>query len=297
MTGQLAPSNWVKCISTHGSIRGVAIQGTALVREIAKLHKLSGDSARGLGEAVLGALLIGSYCKGGQRVNLNIQGSGFFQQALVEAYPEGRVRGYVIERQGMIALEEGVGPWGTGFLSLLRTRDEDIGKPYIGTVPLLTGHLAKDLSFYWVQSEQIPTAVGIVVNLDGDEVASAGAFMVQAMPGADASDVAMVEQHISEINSLGQVLTQASRPLEILGQIFQSTAFMTVEEKPVEFKCNCSWDRVRRAIALVGAAEIQAMIVEDKGAVVRCDFCTHEYRMEIPELEGLARSLSAPAKK
>jgi redox-regulated HSP33 family molecular chaperone len=113
------PSRWIKCISTQGNIRGVAIQATDLVRELASLHGLHGAGAQGLGEALIAGILLGSYCKSGERVNLNVQGSGGFSQALVDAYPDGRVRGYVIQRQGgglaaRVASEGEFpdGPWG-----------------------------------------------------------------------------------------------------------------------------------------------------------------------------------------
>lgn len=277
----------MKCISTHGNIRGVAIEATELVQTLADLHHLKGHAARGLGEAVMGALLISSYCKQGQRINLNIQGTGYFQQALVDAYPDGTVRGYIVERDVVPDLDPEMGPWGTGLLSVLRTKDEEGGKPYIGTVPLLTGHLAKDLSFYWVQSEQIPSAVGLAVNLEGDRISSAGAFLVQALPGASAAEVKIVEQHIQEIHSLAERLAEDSRPLQLLSQIFQSTAFMVVEEKDLQFKCNCSWDRVQRALTLVGVQELNAMLLEDHLAVVRCDFCEKEYRVDESMLKQL----------
>jgi molecular chaperone Hsp33 len=273
-------NRWVKCISTQGNIRGVAIQATELVQSIADRHGLKGTAVRGLGEAVMGALLISSYCKQGERINLNIQGSGQFKQALVDAYPDGAVRGYVIERESFVVPTEELGPWGEGLLSVLRTKDEEGGKPYIGTVPLLTGHLAKDLSFYWVQSEQIPSAVGLAVNLDGDRVVSAGGFLVQALPGATAAEVQIVEKHIHEIHSLAESLAEDASPVHLLSQIFQSTAFIMLEEKTLEFRCTCSWERVQRALLLVGTAELEAMLNEDKHAVVHCDFCAKEYRID-----------------
>jgi molecular chaperone Hsp33 len=278
---------WVKCISTQGNIRGVAIEATELVQYMADLHHQKGHVAQGLGEAVMGALLIASYCKPGERVNLNVQGSGYFQQALVDAYPTGSVRGYVIEREAGTLAGERTGPWGDGLLSVLRTKDEEGLKPYIGTVPLLTGHLAKDLSFYWVQSEQIPSAVGLAVNFKGDRISSAGAFLVQALPGANPNEISIVEQHIQEIHSLAKQIEEDPTPMGILTQIFQSTAFMVVEEKEIEFKCKCSWERVQRALALVGTQELQSILTEDKAAVVKCDFCMKEYCVDAPMLEKL----------
>ena len=178
------PSNRrVKCLSSRGNIRGVAIQAQELVAAVARLHGLTGAPAVCLGEAVIGAMLVASNSKGDERVNLNIQSSGPVRQALVDAYPDGRVRGYVVssEQTG----SENRGTWGEGLLSVLRTRSDQSNQPYIGTVPLVTGALAKDLTYYWSQSEQVPSAVGIAVTLDEQgQISGAGGFLVQAMPGA-----------------------------------------------------------------------------------------------------------------
>lgn len=272
-------------------MRCVALQATDLVQEAVDLHKLTGIPARGLGEALVGALLVGSFCRPGQRVNLNIQGDGFYKQALVDAYPEGTVRGYVVERAQAVESHETPprGPWGSGVLSVLRTQLERGKQPYIGTVPLLTGHLAKDLSFYWVQSEQIPSAVGIAVEFEGNRVRSAGGFLVQVLPGARSEEVKLVEAHIGEMHHFVHSFAHDASPMNTIGQIFQSTPFMVLEEKPLKFSCDCSWERVERALLLVGAREIQAMLSEDEGAFVRCDFCAKDYEVRSHQLEELLK--------
>lgn len=284
-------NRWIKIISTHGNIRGVGIQATELVRSLAQLHSLRGEAAQGLGEAVMGAMLLASYCKPGERVNLNIRGSLKFKQALVDAYPDGSVRGYLIEvdaNESAAAIARDKGPWGDGLLSVLRTKSAEQGQPYIGTVPLLTGYLAKDLTFYWVQSEQIPSAVGLAVNLNADGiVASAGGFLVQALPGANDREVRAIEQHINDLESLAAQMTKDMDPIQLLSKIFQDTAFVLLEEKPLRFECSCSWQRVERALALVGVTELTSMLSEDNEASVRCDFCTKQYRVDAAGLEKL----------
>jgi molecular chaperone Hsp33 len=289
---------WVKIISTHGNIRGIAIQATHLIDQVVRLHGVSGKSAEGFGEAILGALLVASYCKPGERANLNIQASGgHIRQALVDAYPDGSFRGYIIENtQGAgITLDDETssGPWGAGLLSVLRTKTEEQLQPYIGTVPLITGHLAKDMSFYWVQSEQVPSAVGLAVthheSAEGTRISGAGGFMIQALPGASPEEIASIERHIQEIQSLSRQLAQDADPLHLLSHIFQSSGFLILEEKPLRFECHCSWARVRRALTLVGAVELQAMLDEEKQASVRCDFCTRNYTVDSEGLRRLIR--------
>lgn len=292
MTNPMRGDHWIKCVSTHGNIRGIAIQATNLVQEMSTRHSLEGIFAQGMGEAAMAAILIASFCKNGERVNLNVQGSGFFKQALVDAYPDGSVRGYVVERNIQFNPLEDMGPWGTGLLSVLRTKNNEAKQPYIGTVPLLTGHLAKDITFYWMQSEQIPSAVGLVVNTDQGKVTAAGGFLVQALPGASSQEIALIDHHIQQMHSLEKHVTADSNPLSLLTQIFQSTAFMMIEEKELKFKCNCSWERVERALTLVGPAELKAMLQEDQFATVRCDFCAKEYKVEAATLQKLIDATS-----
>ncbi|MDR3606685.1 MAG: Hsp33 family molecular chaperone HslO [Oligoflexia bacterium] len=298
----MGTSKWIKCISTQGNIRGVAIEAKDLVQQAADQHGLSEAGTRALGEALMGALLIASNCKDQERVNLNIRGSGNILQALVDAHPNGTTRGYVIERERPLEEfapdlpEDGVvfeigpkiGPWGEGLLSVLRTKSgHEKGQPYIGTVPLVTGHLAKDLTFYWAQSEQIPSSVGLAVEMKDGRVLAAGAFLVQALPGATPSEIQMIESHIQEIHSLSRRIVENSDPIQILSQIFQSTAFVMLEERPLSLHCDCSWDRVKRALTLVGVAELQSMLAEDKGASVLCDFCSKKYEVSAEEITAL----------
>ncbi len=222
-------------------------------------------------------------------MNLNIQCSGVVRQALVDAYPDGRVRGYVIgqpEDLGMTTTEN-MGPWGDGTLSVLRTKTAEHQQPYIGTVPLITGFLAKDLTFYWAQSEQVPSSVGIATQVEGGRVVAAGGFLVQAMPGATPAELKAIEKHINEIQSLATRLKNDADPVALLSQIFQDSTFHLVEERGLEFSCNCSWERVNRALMLVGVAELRAMLAEDHEASVHCDFCTKEYRVDAAGLEKL----------
>ncbi len=282
---------WIKCISTHGNLRGVAIQATDLARELARIHDLSGFAAQAAGETAIGALLISSFCKGGEKVNLNIRGTGKIQQALADATAEGTVRGYVIPREGdsvtPVDRDQPLGPWGDGLLAVLRTKRNEGQQPYIGTVPMITGHLAKDLTFYWAQSEQIPSAVGLAVNFKDGEITSAGGFLIQAMPGATSTEIRQIEQHLSEISSYAESIAENADPLMLLSQVFQDTAFVVLEEKPIRFECSCNIERVTRALALTGVDELKAMLAEQGGADVHCDFCSKNYRFDRAALEAL----------
>lgn len=283
----------MKCIASSGNIRAVAVNATELVFSMSQMHGLSGQPSVGLGEAVMSALLLASYCKQGERINLNIQGSGHYVQALVDADPDGFVRGYIVPRS-VPAIAKEQGPWGTGLLSVLRTKRQDQKRPYIGTVPLVTGHLAKDLSFYWFQSEQIPSAVGLSVHLEKNRVQVAGGFLVQVMPGADEDEVKMIQRHIQNFSTLDQTLMKSADPVSLLSGLLNSTPFTLVEEKPLRFSCECSRERVMRALALIGVDELASMLQEDGKAGVKCDFCSKDYLITDQELKELISSARKP---
>ncbi len=285
---------WVKCVVADGNIRAVAIDATQVVRDLAKRHKLEGLGAQGLGEAVVSALLIASSCKGEERVNLNIQGAGAFAQALVDASADGAVRGYVIQvpKYKPPTEKDAPGPWGKGLLSVLRTKGKG-EPPYIGTVPLVTGHLAKDLTFYWFQSEQVPSAVGLGVYTDGEKVLAAGGFLVQALPGARDSELSLIQRHLLTLHDLKETFVETHDPVRILAEIFQEQRLSIVEEKPLRFSCDCSVERVERSLMLIGVQELKNILAEDGKATVTCDFCSTEYKVEKKVLERLINTISS----
>jgi molecular chaperone Hsp33 len=283
--------SWTKCISSSGTIRGVAIQATEICKELSDIHKLSGNSAKALSEALMSGLMVGSFCKPGERVNLNIRGTGVVHQALVDAYPEGKVRGYVVPNT-TTPIADGLGPWGEGLLSILRTKDLEKQQPYIGTVPLVTGHLAKDLTFYWHQSEQVPSAVGLAVNLGEDgKIVSAGGFLIQALPGATDQEIDNIQNHVSHLSNLAKEIEEHRDPVRLLSQIFQDTTFLLLENKELHWECSCTREKVERALLLIGKEEITRLIDEGQ-AEVFCDFCAKDYTTKKERLQELLSQVS-----
>jgi molecular chaperone Hsp33 len=269
---------WVKCISLTGTIRAVAIDATETVNVLAKRHKLSEAGTIALSEGVIAGLILSSYCKSGEKVNLNIQGSGWCQQAIIDANADAEVRGYIVERpQEEVKLGRGVGPWGIGLLSVLRTKHDD-AKPYIGTVPLLTGRLAKDLTFYWLQSEQVQTAVGIeVITAEDGSVSHAEGFLIQAMPGATDTDIQIIEDHLKKLHHFDSTSVIRSTPVHLLSYLLEHQSFSLLEEMPLTLKCPCSFERVNRSLMLVGNEELQGMVKDAKNIEINCDFCSELY--------------------
>ncbi len=191
-----------------------------------------------------------------------------------------------------IHLAKNVGPWGIGLLSVLRTKKEE-QQPYIGTVPLLTGHLPKDLTYYWLQSEQVHSAVGIDVQLDFDnnKVTFAQGFLIQALPGASDDDLKTIEDHMRKFNFLDPDSTQRKTPTHLLSFLLENQAFSVLEEKPLTVKCTCSLDRVKRSISLVGPEEIDSMINDGKNVEVNCDFCSEKYVFTMEMLKDILKNI------
>ncbi len=285
----VSKSQWVKCMTANGTLRAVAIQATDVVRTLATWHpQLQPDSHLRLGEATIAALCVASYCKDGEHVNLNIRGTGMVRQAIVDATHEGVVRGYVVEGASALESSDGSprGPWGEGLLAVLRSKSNVGGTPYIGTVPILTGHLAKDMTFYWHQSEQLATAVGLKVwrpDANRDSVAAYG-FMVQAVPGCAEEDLQWIENSLKTMPDFVEQMDAEVDPMQVVAQLFSERAFSVLEKRDLFAKCQCNQDRADRAIRVMGKKEIEILIKLDPVASVTCDFCRTEYRVVLKSI-------------
>jgi molecular chaperone Hsp33 len=281
-------NQWIKALLQNGNVRAVAIQIKDLVQELGDAQKLSDVGYRGLGESMVSALMYASYVKEGERINLNIQGNGHYSQALVDAHPDGQVRGYVIEQNPkLISTEIPMGPWGEGVLSILKTREEEGEKPYIGATPLLTGHLAKDLTFYWLQSDQVRSALGIIVHVENKKVICATGFMIQALPNCDEQALDEIEKQIFEKDRIENELSKGGDPIHILTHLFQNIGFVILEKMEIKKFCKCSPERVERALLLVGKSELEDILKNEKQTTMHCDFCGVDYVFEEDKLKSL----------
>lgn len=282
---------WIKCIARAGNLNATAITAKDLIENARKRHKLGSAETKALGEVLMAGLLLASTCKTGERVSISVKGNGVFRQAIADADPSGNVRGFIVSTDIAGELDQKMGPWQSGLLSVVRLKKNE-KEPYVGTVPIITGHLAKDLTFYLSQSEQIPSAVGLAVNLDEEgKVESAGAFLVQVMPGASKAEILMVESNIDHLESLASRIEEDSDPTKLLGRIFEDLSFALLEERRLRFECNCSKDRVTRALKLVGKAELNDMIAKDNGAEVNCDFCGSKFSYSADDLQKIINDI------
>ncbi len=280
-----------------------AITAKTLIDEAQKRHALAHPTnkshpspVQALGESLIAGLLLSSNCKAGERISLSVKGEGFLKHVLVDALPDGSVRGFLISRAAEVPpVDSTLGPWQKGLLSVVRLKLGE-KEPYVGTVPIVTGHLAKDLTFYLLQSEQIPAAVGLAVNFDrSGKVESAGGFLVQVVPGASKKEIARIEQNINKLQSLAREIAKNSDPTVLLGQIFDDMTFIILDEKPLRFECSWSKERIVRALMLLGKDELRDMMSQDHGAKVHCDFCSKLFDISESELDQIIKQLGAKA--
>jgi molecular chaperone Hsp33 len=167
-------------------------------------------------------------------------------------------------------------------------KDLGLKEPYVGSVPLYSGEIAEDVTAYFAASEQIPTAcaLGVLVNQEG-EVAQAGGYLIQLLPGAPEEVISTVEAGIQRIQSVTEALTDGLTAVDLLAQVLGDLGLEILETQPVEYRCNCSRDRVQRALVSMGREELRKLIQEEGEANLNCQFCDVVYHFSKEDLEAL----------
>ena len=183
------------------------------------------------------------------------------------------------------------GAIGGGILRVVK--DLGLREPYVGTTQLQTGEIAEDLTYYFASSEQVPSSVGLGVLVDTDcSIRQAGGFILQLMPDASDEVIAQLERNISSLRSVTEMLEQGLTPEHMLKELLAGLEMEVLEQIPVSFACNCSKERVRKALISIPQSDIKSMIDDGEPIEVKCQFCNQAYRFDTDELqEMLARFL------
>ncbi len=287
----------IRALSTRGGIRILACSVSSLARQICTLQRTSATASIALGRGLAAGALMGGLLKERQRIALKFEGNGPLQKMIIEADHDGAVRATV--GNPLAEAEPVNGRWNVagiigkaGFLTV----SKDIGmggEPYRGTVQLCTSEIGDDLAYYLTDSEQIPSAVGLAATIDSDSVLSVcGGFLVQALPGADESEIDAIMTIISSLPSLSNIL-QEEGTQALVSRLFGDTSYTLLETQQLEFRCSCSHEKVIRALSTFVPADLHTMIHEDQGATVTCEFCQQHYTIAAEELHLLATSDSS----
>lgn len=291
----------IRATAAEGGIRAVGVITTRLTEEARQRHNLSYVATAALGRAMSSGLLLASNMKQPQsRVNIRIRSNGPLGGLLVDAGLDGTVRGYVdnpsIELppnpQGKLDVGGALGR--DGFLYVVR--DVGYGYPYSSTVELVSGEIGDDIANYLITSEQTPSALLVGVFVGAQGVTAAGGVLLQVLPKA-ASDEELVrtlESRVGKLSGFTPLLRQGKTLPQIFEQLLGDMGLTIFPEvQMVQFHCGCSFDRVLRALKMLGVAELQDMIEKDDGAEAVCHFCGQVYQANSDELAQLIEDLQA----
>ncbi len=272
----------VRATAGNGSIRAFAATTGELVQKAREIHHTSPVASAALGRLLTAAAMMGSMLKGEKDlVTLQIRGNGPLQGIVVSGDCRGQVKGYVFNPNVELPdkypgkLDVG-GAVGAGYLDVIK----DIGmrEPYAGRIELVTGEIAEDLTYYFAQSEQTPSAVGLGVLVETDtSIRCAGGFMIQLLPGADEGMVSRLEEKLRNVPYVTDLLDAGKTPEEILELLLGDMGLRILDRLPAAFTCNCDRQRVEKALISIGREELEKIIEEDGRANLHCHFCAKEY--------------------
>lgn len=282
----------IKALCYDNEIRVYVVDATTMVQTAQKKHETWSAATAALGRAMVGTTLLGATLKGEDKLTARIAGGGPIGYMLIDSNAKGETKGYIknpfvslpLNEQGKIDVKGAVGTDGMMTIS----KDLGLKDPFVGQVPLVSGELGEDFTYYMANSEQIPTAIGLSVLVNPDEtVKTAGGFMIQVLPGASEATIQKVEQAIADLPQVSKLMDEGEKPEEILNRLVPDGSSHILEDMPVSFTCDCSKDRFESAIVTLGEKEIQDMIDEDKEAEAVCHFCRTKYHFNEEELIAL----------
>lgn len=282
----------VRATAAGARIRAFACTTKELVEEARKAHNTSPVVTAGLGRLLSAGCMMGSMLKGeDDLITLIVRGDGPLQGLTVTADSKGRVKGYplvpdvILPANAIGKLDVG-GAVGRGYLKVIR--DMGLKEPYVGQTELQTGEIAEDLTYYFALSEQVPSSVGLGVLMEKDNtVKQAGGFIIQLMPFAEEEVIARLEENLQNIKSVTAMLEAGHTPEEMLTQILDGMDVEILDTTPVSFYCNCSKERVQKALMGMGRRDLEDIIKDGEGIDVNCHFCNKNYHFTIDELKAL----------
>ena len=287
----------VRGMSMDGFVKAVAIRSTELVGRGARIQKTTPNATAAFGRALTAASMMGNMQKVEDgSMTLQIRGGGPIGTITVVSDAMGNVRGCVTEpnvplvekHPGKLDVGATVGKDGT----ITVIRDLQMKEPYIGSTELVSGEIGDDVTAYFVQSEQVPTACALGVLVDRDHsVKAAGGYILQLLPGAPEETIRTLEKGIQRAGAVTPMLEAGMTPEDILGQVCGSLGMVFLETQEVSYKCYCSRERVERALISLGRSELTQIRDEGKTFPVECQFCDRVYEFTPADVENLLKKL------
>ncbi len=283
----------VRAAAKDGSVRAFCAVTTNLVNRAQKIHSLYPVASAALGRLLTASAMMGAMLKSeDDLLTIQITGNGPIGRVLATADCHSNVKGYVgnpkvdLPKNDKGKLDVGGAVGTDGFLTVIR--DFGLKEPYVGKVPLVSGEIGDDLTSYFAVSEQIPSVVGLGVLVDVDiSIKAAGGFIVQVMPEATDETITKLEENVKKITSVTKMLEDNMRPEDILGCALDGIDFEITDNLDTKYFCNCSRERVEKALVSVGESELEDIIKKDKKAEIMCHFCDKVYNFDENDLKIL----------
>ena len=280
----------VRATAADHQLRAFAVTSKDIVEKAREIHNTSPVATAAIGRLLTAASIMGSMMKGEKDVlTLQIECGGPIGGITVTADSNADVKGYVNNpnvilppnAQGKLDVSGALGP---GFLNVIK--DIGLREPYNGQTHLVSGEIAEDLTYYFATSEQVPSSVGLGVLMDKDNhVRQAGGFIIQVMPDTDDEVIDKLEARLGEVHSVTDMLDKGMTPEDILNYVLEGMDVEILETVPTQYKCDCSFERVSKAIASLGKKELQEMIDDGKPVEVNCQFCGSHYKFDTEQLK------------
>lgn len=288
----------IRCITSDGLVMATAIDSTDIVARAEQIHKTSAVVTAALGRLLTAGSMMGNMLKSKDNtLTLRLAGGGPAGNIIVVSDWEGDVRGYVgnpvveipLNSKGKLDVAGAVGKSGNLFI----TKDLGMKEPYNGCIPLVSGEIAEDITAYYAISEQIPTvcALGVLVNPDLT-VKVAGGYIIQLLPAAGNDTIELIEKGMKDMPSVTALLNSGETPLDILKRALSEFEVEVLYEHDVNYKCNCSKERIETALITLGAEELNKMADELPEVEISCHFCDNVYKFSPNEVRFLAKNQS-----
>lgn len=285
----------IKALGYNGQVRAYAVTTTETVGEAQRKHQTWPTASAALGRTLTAGLMLGAMLKGDEKLTIKIEGGGPLGAILVDANAKGEVRGYVtnpqthidLNEQGKLDVSGVVGKEGT----LTIAKDIGMKDYFTSQVPLISGEIGEDFTYYLAKSEQIPSSVGVGVLVNPDNsIQAAGGFIIQMLPNASEETVVMIEERLNTIAPVSTMIQQGLTAEEILEQVLGKDNLQILEKMSVRFQCQCSRKRISDALVSLGEDEIQDIIKTEGKVEAQCHFCNEIYNYTKDELEDLSRT-------
>lgn len=283
----------VRATAANNQVRAFVATTKDLVETARAHHNTSPVATAALGRLLTAGAMMGSMMKNEKdMLTLQVRADGPLEGITVTADSQGNVKGYVLNPDVMLPPKNGKldvgGAVGIGLLNVIK--DMGLKEPYVGQTILVTSEIADDLTYYFANSEQVPSSVGLGVLMEKDNtVKCAGGFIIQLMPFAEEKTIAQLEENLKNVTSVTELLDKGYTPEQLLEVLLGNLGLEITDTMETKFYCNCSKKRVEQAVVSIGRKDIQEMIDDGEDIEVKCHFCNTAYNYTVDELKNIIK--------